>query len=234
MATAPDSMAPPSKEPSAAEPDWLGDALRAARAELTLFGKTWLAFARWPRRTTCAWTNGAFRALNPLAYFVNILAIMTPYRLLWARFLGFQSDLPPWLDLLKPSLPFVATFSQALFAHGLLRLLGSKRRATSTVGALLYASGGWAMIFALVQWPLSLWSMMHPTDLQAAALSGGIGLVSGVVMFAILTVTLAALHGIRRRRALFALISASVVSAALWMVPAWILLGPKRIIALSF
>jgi hypothetical protein len=230
MAIAPDVARLP---PPVWEPDWVGDAWRAARGELVLFGRTWLAFARAPRRTTCAWVSGEFRALNPLAYFINILAILAPYRLLWAHRFGFHSDLPFALELLKPALPFVATFSQALLAHWFLRLLGSKRRARSTVGALLYATGGWAMLFALVQWPLSLWTTIHPGKVGFASVSGLVVLAGGIVGTAILVVTLASLHGIRKRRAFVALMLGSLISGAVWMVPLWLLLGPVRLMGLA-
>jgi hypothetical protein len=57
------------------------------------------------------------------------------------------------------------------------------------------------MVFGLVQWPPSLWTTMHQGKLGVAAVGGLVALGGGIVGTAILVVTLASLHGIRKRRA---------------------------------
>src|SRR5437868_15431920 len=66
-----------------AEPAWISEAFRNVLGELRLYFATVWAFTVRPQASAEAWAGGTFKALNPIAYLVNGLAIIGPWRFLW-------------------------------------------------------------------------------------------------------------------------------------------------------
>jgi hypothetical protein len=198
--------------PKREEPDWISETWQAVRNEIQLYFATAVAFAFRPRATAAAWSRREFRALNPMAYLLNSLAVIGPWRAL-CQYVMHIPDFPLWLDVLQTTSPFLAVFISGGLHHLAFRLLGSNRRYSSSVAISIYTTGGFPTLFTLLLMPFSLWSAhlglsrSHTAHFDKGYWMGTAA--SFAVLIVIQSVQACALsgaHGTTRRRAFLALI----------------------------
>jgi hypothetical protein len=148
----------------ASEPDprWMVDAARAVGRELGAYVATAWAVIASPRRFALAWSDGTRRALNPLAFLLNALAVLGPWRALWARLLDPNPPTTPlWWELGKPAVRVVSSAVGMALCHALVRLFGGRRPLRTSLAMSLYISGGPLVPMTLVSAPLSLYALVH-------------------------------------------------------------------------
>jgi len=191
------------------DPSWPRDAARAVGHEIAAYARAVGQIARSPKRFAVEWSAGRLQALNPLAFLLNALAVLAPWRAIWARVLDPNAPtMPLWLELSKPAYPVVLNVVLTSLAHGLMRLLGGKRPLRSSVAMALYVSGGPLAILNFVFAPISLYGFLHRFDESFTAFGLSANLTLLVCFFGYLIVMEAALHGISRWRVAVALLTA--------------------------
>jgi hypothetical protein len=202
------------------DPDWTREALTSITHEIIAFLTTARAITLHPARFATEWSNGTRRALNPLAFELNAIAVLGPWVTLWSRII--DPDAPAtslgW-ELVKASLPIAGHVVAMSVCHGFIRLLGGARRLRSTVAIAFYVSGGPLALGMLATRPISLWSVVHPNSVAISALAGGVNLVAFCVMLAYQIAAQAALHRIARWRAAIAILSLWALWIGFW---AWV------------
>src|SRR5207245_10400764 len=118
---------------AAGEPNWIADGARQVRDEIALFLVTLRDFTLRPGRFAAEWADGSRRALNPIAFLLNSLAVVFPYSLIWKHVLGrTTAEAPFWLDLVKPLVYVATNLLVATLCHAFLRLGGRIRRVRSS------------------------------------------------------------------------------------------------------
>jgi hypothetical protein len=140
----------PAVEPQAPaqEPPWLEEMLKPVRA----FLETAWAFLRNPARFSREWVSGQQQAMNPLA-FIGASTALLIFALRATSALAHRTHPPSFFsDLLLALAPQLYYAQLGLVVHWVLRLFGSRRRWTSSVGVALFAGG----IFPLVAMLLAL------------------------------------------------------------------------------
>jgi hypothetical protein len=201
------------------DPSWPSDAARAVGHEMAGYAQTVWRIARAPARFAADWSDGKLAALNPLAFMLNALAVLGPWRALCGRLLDPNPVSPPiWFELLKPVWPVVANCVITALAHALMRPLGARRPLRSSVAMSLYVSGGPLAVVQFLTSPVSLYGYLHRFEpLGMAATMSNFALLA--VFFAYLIVLEAALHRLPRWRAAVAIFAAWAAWGALsgWM-----------------
>jgi hypothetical protein len=211
----------------APDPKWPEDAARAVAHEVASYAKVVALIARHPRRFAADWADGRIKALNPLAFLLNALAVLGPWRALWARVLDPNAPATPiWFELAKPAFPIVLNSMVTTLAHGGMRLLGARRPLRSSVALALYVSGGPLAIINFICSPLVLYGYLHRYE-GPGMIAAATNLVLLVVFFGYLITMQAALHRISRWRVAIAVIVAWMSWAAL---SAWLNLHHPQII----
>ena len=194
-------LAPP---PAVPEPLWVATTWEAAKDEVTSYLRTAWAFGVRPQATARAWAERRFRALNPLAYLLNSLAIIGPWRALWQRILHVPES-SFTADLTSATAPFVGVLAFGSLHHLLFRILGSKRHVQSSWAMSIYTTGGLPTVLGLVVAPFAL-KAQHAVWLPIL-LHQAVALVSLVMQNA----ALAGLYGTSRRRAAGVQIASSML-----------------------
>lgn len=184
------------------EPDWVSTTSRAIRREIRSYFHTAWAFGWRPRETARAWADGRFKALNPLAYLLNSLAIIGPWRALWQRILKLP-DLPLAQDIVLAAGPFIGVLAVGSFHHLLFRLLGSKRRIQSGWAIAIYSTGGFPTLLSLVSTPIAIRAayLTTPALLRANWHLLALSQVVGIVVLLWQNAAVAGLYGTSRKRA---------------------------------
>src|SRR5207248_2995049 len=94
-----------------------------------------------PQRFSADWYSGRQRALNPLGFVATALAV--------SGFVGLVIPDPTrnvqqtlLTELAQASLPYVYYASVGIVSHPLLRLFGSQRALSASIGVALFTGGG--------------------------------------------------------------------------------------------
>ena len=191
------------------DPPWLRDAVRAVGHELATFADTLWAIVASPARFAADWSAGRRRALNPLAFLLNALAVLGPWHVLWARLVDPNPPTTPlWFELAKPALPVVFHVVVTAGLHLLLKPLGATRPLRSSLGMALYTSGGPLTIMNFAVAPLVLYAFIHRENLALTMASAVANLALLGIFFAYLVVVMASLHKVPRWRVSIAVIVA--------------------------
>jgi hypothetical protein len=197
------------------DPDWLRQAALAFWHEIRAFLAAAWSCARAPTTFSRRWADGELEALNPLACLLNSLALRGPWHVLWIHLLGVPNDMPFWIELGKPILPVLSLLFYGCGVHGLLRLTGKRRPLRTSLGVTMFVNAGPMTALALPVIPLN----------EAMLAGNSIGLamsMANVVVLAVfalyLTVSLAAVHRVRRGWIVLAFVLVFVLWGALWFV----------------
>lgn len=204
------------------DPPWPRDAARAVGHEIATFATTLWAILSAPARFADDWASGRRAALNPLAFLLNGLAVIGPWRALWARLLDPNPPTTPlWFELLKPALPVTLSVSVTVLFHLLLLPLGARRPLRSSLAIAMYVSGGPLILLNVAIAPLALYGFIHRDYVTVALASSAANLVLLVVFIGYLIVMQAGAHQLPRWRVaiavLLAWITFGVLSARLSM-----------------
>jgi hypothetical protein len=191
------------------DPSWPRDAARAVGHEIATYARTVRLIMRGPARFAADWSAGRLPALNPLAFLLNALAVLGPWRAVWGRLFDPNPPTTPlWFELSKPIYPVVVNSVMTALAHVIIQPLGGRRPLRSSVAMTLYVSGGPLSVVGFLVAPLSLYGYLHRGSLLITTLTGLLNLTLLVTFFAYLIVMEAALHGISRWRVAFAVLAA--------------------------
>lgn len=202
------------------DPSWPRDAAAAVGHEIASYVRTVAAIARHPARFAADWSDGRLSALNPLAFLLNALAVLGPWRALWARFLDPNPPTTPlWFELSKPAFPVVLNTVMTSVAHVIIRAFGGRRPLRSTVAITLYVSGGPLAIVNFVVAPIGLYGYLHrfQVGVTGYAMIGNLTML--IAFFGYVIVMEAALHRIARWRVAVAVLVAWLSWA---MFSAWL------------
>lgn len=181
------------------DPQWPREAVGSIAHEIVGWLRALVAVTRAPRRFVADWADGTTRPLNPLAFALNGLALTGPVTALVVLLLKMPDDqLPLWVQLVRPAIPWAYGIVFMLPIHALLRLLGGRRKLRTTIGASFYA-GGPITIVRLLFLPVPLSAMMpaHTRDLSLALASGIVGIVEFVFFVYFMSAALAGAHKLR-------------------------------------
>jgi hypothetical protein len=202
------------------DPPWMRDAARAVGHELAAFATTVWAILSSPARFADDWAAGRRRALNPLAFLLNALAVVGPWRALWARLVDPNPPTTPlWFELCKPLLPVVVNLSVTMLFHALLRPLGARRPLRSSMAIALYVSGGPLAIVNFLAAPLVLYGYIHRDRPLVAIATALVNLGMLACFLVYLVVMQSSLHKVARWRATVAALLAWTTFGAL---SAWV------------
>lgn len=198
------------------DPHWLRDAARAVAHELRAYFATLFAIATAPRRFATEWAEGRRQALNPLAFQLNALAVLGPWRAVWARLVDPNPPTTPlWFELLKPTLPVIGNAVGVTIIHALVRLFGGKRPLRSSVAMALYISGGPTAVVGFVIAPLVLYGWLHP--MTPVALGSAVGNLTLMALLLVYTVKmLSALHGLPSWRVVIGVVVGWMLVGTFW------------------
>jgi|SRR5579863_5044594 len=206
--------------PEADDPHWPRETAAAVYHEIIAYLTTARAIILHPARFGAEWSTGARRALNPVAFQLNALAVVGPWLVFWARLVDPNPPATPlWWDIIKSTLPTVGSAVGMSLCHVLVRLMGGARPLRSTLAMVFYISGGPLALLSLASRPLSLLAVVHPNDLRLGLASAAINLAMFVVLVWYQVVTLSALHQISRLRATIATLITWIAYGGLW---AWL------------
>ncbi len=191
------------------DPPWIRDAGRAVGREIGAYVATLRDFSRAPARFAVAWSSGEMAALNPLAFVLNALAVLGPWRATWARlFDPNPKSTPIWFDLAKPALPIVVNVVTTLVFHAIVRILGSKRPLRSSLAMALYVSGGPLAVLNFLLGPIVLYGFVHRLSARAALWSSLANFSLLIILLVYLVAAQAALHRMARWRITIAVLIA--------------------------
>ena len=152
------------------EPDWVRQSIDNARSEIATYLTTFLALLRGPLAFAERWAAGDSRALNPLAFALNSLAVLGAYAVLMSRLTGVRAPgAPVWIDFARSAV-FLTTFAlSAPFFQLAARLAGSSARFTSSLALSLYVGAGPGVLSRFFVYPLQDLRVAHrlPSTLPA-------------------------------------------------------------------
>jgi hypothetical protein len=201
------------------DPHWIGNAARAVGREIGAYVATAWTVIRAPRRFATEWSNGTRVALNPLAFLLNALAVLGPWRALWARLLDPNPPTTPlWFELGKPVLPVVGNVLGMAVCHALVRLFGGQRPLRTSLAMAFYISGGPLFVLAFLAAPPSLYAFLH-RESMVGFVSAFANLIVFVVFIVYTVITLRAVHRLSRWRVVVAVLVAWILYGGFW---AWL------------
>jgi hypothetical protein len=132
--------------------EWVPDAAAQVLAEAARYGATFAAFATRPRAAAERWAGGGSDFMNPLGFVAFAAAIF------WAVANGTAALWPvPGAEAgggiggqIASAVGLQVHYGLlGLVLHGVLRVLGSRRRAAASLGVSFYAGGSVGMALAL-------------------------------------------------------------------------------------
>lgn len=191
------------------DPPWLRDAVRAVGHEVAAFARTLWAIVSSPARFADDWAAGRRHALNPLAFLLNALAVLGPWRALWARLLDPNAPATPlWWELAKPIYPIAVNVSVTALFHLLLRPLGARRPLRSSLAIGMYVTGGPSSIMNILIGPLMLYGFIHRENVAVTLSMSLANLAMLGVFIGYSIVAQAGLHRVSRWRVAVAVLLA--------------------------
>src|SRR3954471_20620249 len=147
------------------DPSWTTDAARAVGHEVAAYARTVGTIARHPARFAADWSDGRVRALNPLAFLLNALAVLGPWRAAWAHVVDpNRPSTPLWFELMKPAFPVILNVCITSVMHALLLIFGARRPLRSSCAMAMSVSGGPGAVLNLLLAPLMLYGFLHPLE----------------------------------------------------------------------
>lgn len=199
----------------------------AVRYDIVRFVATALQFSRHPGRFGTAWVAGQTQALNPIGYLSTSLAVSAAASALASALLGTH-DSGLWATLANAMLPYTYHVVLGLVCHGVLRLGGSIRPLRASVAIALFAGGGPGLVLTLAIYATMGLHLVLVGTSQGSVLSD-VPLWSAPIFWILiygplmlLPATLAAglrgVHGVTRVRAFVAMVTAMVITAAIFGV----------------
>lgn len=198
------------------DPPWTREALAVITHEILGWLRALVAVTRAPRRFVADWADGRTRPLNPLAFALNGLTIAGPVTALIVHLVALPDDqLPFWVHVVKPLVPWAYNVLWLLPVHVGLRLVGGTRRLRTTIGAAFYA-GGPMHIIRLFVLPVQLMQMQHPHDVLWSLLSGVVALVQMTLLCIYLSAAMAGAHKLRTWRAALVVTGLFLASVVAW------------------
>lgn len=209
----------PSEQEAAQEPPWLSEALEP----VLKFLRTAWAFARGPARFCGDWVGGRQEAMNPVT-FIGTATALVVFAMRAVGDLTERHMAPTLFSQLFLALAPQLYYAQfGLVAHAVLRLLGSRRRWTSSVGVALFAGGIFPTVAMLISLGVVLgvyWTGGLPEGQELfQAVPAWARIVLGALIgsaFAAFFITLArglgAVHEVSRPRRITALMVAVIVT----------------------
>jgi hypothetical protein len=221
--------------PTSAPPDWLADAVRVIRTDLVMYARTAVAMSLRPARFAAEWRDQRRRALNPVAFLGTALALSSPLTLAVRHFAGGAADEGDgnlWDAFLADQVaPYVQYSFLGLLTHALLRLLGARQSLMATMGIVLFAGGGPAMLVDLATLPLDLLlgraaaSASTTANAVLATATAATIAAANLAFFVTFARGLAGLHRVPLWRPVLALLLAYVALAAARIALFTVLLG---------
>jgi len=191
------------------DPPWLRDGARAVGHELAAFARTLWAMVSSPSRFADDWAAGRRHALNPLAFLFNALAVLGPWRVLWARLLDPNPPTTPlWFEISKPLYPVVINVSVTAMMHLLLRPLGARRPLRSSLAMGMYVSGGPLAIMNFLVGPLMIYGFIHRENVTVALTSAFANFALLIIFIVYSVLAQAGLHRLPRWRVTIAVLVA--------------------------
>jgi len=135
------------------EPRWVHNALVAWWTEIRSLLVTMWRFISAPRRFGAEWADGKLAAMNPIAVVLGSATVLLPADYGLQRLLGWdrRANVDVWIELARASRPYLFAALTAVVVHIVLRLVGSRRSLTTTVGLMFYAG-----VFSWLAWCLGL------------------------------------------------------------------------------
>jgi Yip1-like protein len=199
------------------DPHWIGNAARAVGREIAAYAATAWTILRSPRRFATEWSDGTRAALNPLAFLLNALAVLGPWRALWARLLDPNPPTTPlWFEIGKPVLPVVGNIIGMGVCHALMRLFGGRRPLRTSLAMAFYISGGPMFLFGMLASPLTLYAFLHRQSLAVALASAFVNISVFVAFIVYTVITLRAVHRLSRWRTVVAVLVAWILYGGFW------------------
>jgi hypothetical protein len=191
-------MSDGSKSVASAADDWLREAIARVLFELSLFGRTFAAFAFRPDRSARAWQAREQTFMNPLAFAASAAGVY------WAT-VSLLTTLWPVpgteaADTLAGQLtsaigPYVHYGLLGIAMHFGLRTLGSKRRVLGSTGIAFFAGGSIGTATALVLTTLARWFGYErgalALEVQSGDLVPAVLLASGLISYGVLCLVMA-------------------------------------------
>ena len=206
------------------DPHWVRNAARAVAREIAAYLATASSVVRTPRQFAREWSEGTRAALNPLAFMLNALAVLGPWRVLWARIFDPNPPTTPlWWDLGKPVVPLAGNVIGMALCHALMRLFGGRRPLRTSLAMALYIGGSAMFGLSMLGSPLALYGFLHRENLLVNLVAGLFNLGVFVVFIVYTVITLRAVHRLSRWRTVVAVLLAWTLYGAFW---AW--LGVRR------
>jgi hypothetical protein len=198
-------------EASIGEPRWISD--HRFIADLKIYFHAFAAFTLQPRLSAEEWATRRRRFLNPLDFLLKSVAVVSAWHaLLWVKF-GLPE--PTLLaSIVEAADPYVWAFAVGSFAHVGFRVLGSKRRLTSTWAVSIYAIGAVPSVVSLVYEVFSIRAKARSMAPFASPVLVCLLVVVPIVTSAFMSAALAGLHGTSRRRSLAVVLVGFLATAA--------------------
>lgn len=142
-------------------------------------------------------------------FLLNALAVLGPWRALWARLVDPNPlTTPLWFELAKPIYPIVINVSVSALFHPILTPLGARRPLRSSLAIAMYVTGGPMSIMSFLVGPLMLYGFIHRDNVAVALTSAfaNLGLLAVFIVYSILAQ--AGLHRLPRWRVTIAVLLA--------------------------
>lgn len=207
-------------------PDWLREAVATVRDEAGRFLITALQCIRRPGQFAAAWFAGTTRAPNPFGYVSTALAVTAAASSLTNAVVGIENDGGLWASLATATLPYAYYALLGILCHVVMRLGGTTRPLRASLAVALYVGGGPGLLLTLAfELDMLLYAALAGNTRMADNFEGApawvvlilVGLaVCAAVLFQVALVSgLRGLHGGSRRRALAAMVFATLASGLL-------------------
>jgi hypothetical protein len=141
-------------EPSR-EPPWIHDIVALWVREIRAFFATARRFVVSPRRFGDEWSSGEFIAMNPITFVLASATILLPIDYGAQKLLGWDKrpDVNFAIEIARAMRPFFFAILGGCATHVVLRLLGSRRRISTTIGIMIYST-----VLAWLLWDVGLLS----------------------------------------------------------------------------
>ena len=125
-----------------AEPRWVRNALLAWWTEIRSLLVTMWTFVSSPRRFGSEWADGKLDAMNPLGVVLASATVLLPADYGLQQLLGWdhRANVGFWIEIGRASRPYLFSALTGVVIHAAMRLVGSQRRLSTTIGLLLYAT----------------------------------------------------------------------------------------------
>jgi hypothetical protein len=207
-------------------PDWLREAVATVRDEAGRFLVTALQCIRRPGQFGAAWFAGTSRAPNPIGYVSTALAVTAAASSLTGALLGADGDGGLWASIATATLPYAYYALLGVLCHVVMWLGGTTRPLRASLAIALYVGGGPGLLLTLAFDVDELLYAAAARNTQIAhnfegapawvvPILFGLAVCAAVLFQVALASGLRGLHGGSPRRALAAMVFATLASGLL-------------------